>query len=261
MSNIYLRLPTYVCAFYRNRDLQHPLPLSKPVVFCDFSQEYVLLTLGARIMPDAAMARSHCYSQFAWRNMMKGRPPGGGLRIVRRDDDEWLTVQEVRTLAHEEMTAVKETCDYLCIQMPREIMAGGVIRRVTSSYSLDGKSAKLLGNMLRHEFKHNFLDWLIQDRRFCNQKGIERSRVESIERFLMTYDIPVSVDNKERESIRRMTNRWLNNAKQLLNDRIDFEDDYFKHLTDDESAQLSQFAEEQEKYGKDHTLLIRTKRD
>lgn len=248
MPNIYLRLPTYVCAFYRNRDINHPLPMDKPVVFVEFSQEYVVLSTGLRILSDDAMTRAHCWSQVAWRNMMHGRNPGGDTRIIRRTPDEWLTYAEVRTLSGEKTGGyVSESYDYLCIGIPKEVVSGGRIHRTNASYSLAPRNAQQLEGMMRHEFQLTFLDWLVQDRRFCNQKGIARSRVESIERFLMTYDIPVSTDNRERESLRRMTNRWLNKSKHLLNDRLHFEDGFFRHLTDNELMQIGEHVGERKK--------------
>lgn len=249
MPNIYLRLPSYVSAFYRNRDINNPLPYDKPVTFVEYSQEYVIMSIGLRILNDKAMARSHCYSQFAWKNMLQGRAPGGGLKIIRRDKTEWLSPTEVRTLADEKVPSVDENFDYLCIGTPREICVGGELHRITGSYSLDGRSAQALEALMRHEFQFCLLDWLQQDRKFCVNKGIERTRIESLERFLMVYDIPVSTDNKERESLRRMVNRWLNNAKALLIDRQRFDDTFFEHLTDDEVNQIMRNAKDRKKAG------------
>ena len=39
MPNIYLRVPVYVAAFYRNRDEDHPLDVWSPIIFEDYTFE------------------------------------------------------------------------------------------------------------------------------------------------------------------------------------------------------------------------------
>lgn len=239
MANIYLRLPQYICAFYRNRDTDHPLSPEQPLQFCAFSQEYVVLSMGLRVMSESDMARNHCYSQMAWKNMLRGRTPDGKDKIIKRDAKEWPSAQEISTMAKESDNFLNECYDYLCIATPKEICDGGRFIRVNNSYSLDRSSVTRLEGMLRHEFVLCLLDWMIQDRRFCNQRGIDRPRLETLERFFMVYGIPVSADKKERESLRRMTNRWLDRANTLPNDRIDFSDRFFEHITAKEAEQIS----------------------
>ena len=240
MPNIYLRLPHYLCAFYRNRDTEHPLSPEQPLSFCDFSMEYVVIATGLRVMSEFEMARFHCYSQMAWRNMLHGRTPDGKDKIIKRDAKEWPSAQEINTMAKESGNFLNENYDYLCIATPKEICEGGRFIRVNSSYSLDRSSVTRLEGMLRHDFILCLLDWMIQDRRFCNQRGIDRTRLETLERFFTVYNIPVSAENKkERESLRRMTNRWLDKANILPNDRIDFSDKFFEHINAKEAEQIS----------------------
>lgn len=242
MNTIYLRLPQYVAAFYRGRDEEHPLREQDAVVFCEFSHEHAVLRGGLRLLPVEMQIKAHCYSQRAWHNICNGRRPEGGSRIFVRDAKVWPTSDEVfsleptRAVRSNEVRAWKEYTDYLCIGIPTEIVVGGRVRRTNASYSLGAQDAHTLARMLCNEFYSSVLDWLIQDRRFCNQNGVRRSRVESIERFLMCYNIPVSQSNRERETLRRQINRWLRKAYQLQNDRREFSDAYFKHITDEEAG-------------------------
>ena len=240
MNTIYLRLPQYVAAFYRGRDEEHPLREQDPVTFCEFSHEYVVLSTGVRMLPVQEQIRAHCYSQRAWRNICNGRRPEGGGRIFMRDASVWPTSEEVfsleptRDVRSNEVRAWKENTDYLCIGIPGEIVTGGRVHRTNGSYSLNTADARTLSRLLCNEFYSSVLDWLIQDRRFCNQNGVQRSRVESIERFLLCFNIPVSQSNRERETLRRQINRWLRKAYKLQNDRRQFSDAYFEHITDHE---------------------------
>lgn len=244
MPNIYLRTSAYVCAYFRNRDNKHPLAPNKPILFMDYTLESEIMRAGLNIIPEEAQVRAHCFSQFAWRNMMHGKTPDGSVKVLRRDSDEWLSNAEVYTILGQKRRANEENFDYLCIQMPREIMINSRLCRTNNTYSLDRSCAVRLNDLLRREFKETFQDWIIQDRRYCNHLGVARTRVESIERFLMTFDIPVSTDQKERESLRRMTNRWLDKSRMLVNDRLQFADGFFRHLTDAELTQLLEHEQE-----------------
>lgn len=227
-------MPKYVADFHRARDESHVLLHAEPIVFCEFSRQYVVLSTSLRILPPQQQVSAHCYSQRAWRNICNGRPPKGGLQIFKRDPKEWPSIQEVCTLEGVRQHAWPESVDYLCIGLPREVMIGSTVHRVTASYTLDASAAAQLVRLLRNEFYMTLLDWLIQDRRYCNQQGIHRSRIESFERFLARYDISVSADNRERNSLRRMANRWLRAAYTLTNDRVDFGEKFWFTRSDDE---------------------------
>ena len=64
--------------------------------------------------------------------------------------------------------------------------------------------------------------------------GIKRDRGEMLERFMAQYDIPVSADEHEKDSLRRMANRWFERASILPNDRLVFNSDFLTHVSDDE---------------------------
>lgn len=234
MNTIYLRMPKYVADFHRARDESHALLHTEPVVFCEYSRQHVILATCLRILAPQQQTLAHCYSQRAWRNICNGRPPKGGFQVFRRDPTEWPSPQEVCTLEGSRQHAWPDAIDYLCIGLPREVMIGPTVHRVNASYSLDATSAAQLTQLLRNEFYMTLLDWLIQDRRYCNQQGIHRTRIESFERFLARYEITVSADNRERNSLRRMANRWLRAAYALTNDRVDFGEKFWFTKNDSE---------------------------
>jgi hypothetical protein len=109
--------------------------------------------------------------------------------------------------------------------MPQDIVLGDEVRKTNGSYSLKQRDAILLQELLRNEFVHTFLDWVIQDRRCCNRLGIRREIGTTIERFFERYYIFVGTNKRERESMYRMGRRWIEKARVTPNDRIDFGED------------------------------------
>ena len=57
---------------------------------------------------------------------------------------------------------------------------------------------------------------------------------EMLERFLTQYDIPVSADEREKDSLRRMANRWFEKAMILPNDRLNFNSEFLHHVSEEE---------------------------
>ena len=236
MPNIYLRVPLYVAAFYRHRDDDHPLGEFDPVEFAAFTHEAIVIASSLMLVANPSEQSSLCYSQRVWQNILNGKPPTGGKRLLQRDPKEWPSLQELCTLHGRAFNDREPAFDYLCIRIPREIPFNGEIRKTNASYTLHFESARKLASLLRNEFYHTFADWCIQDRRSSNMAGIKRDRGEMLERFLTQYDIPVSADGREKDSLRRMANRWFEKAMILPNDRLNFNSDYLTHVTEEEIA-------------------------
>ena len=236
MANIYLRLPTYVVAFYRNRDDMNPLKPYQPVSFPAFTHEAAVIASSLMLIDNFSEQSSLCYSQRAWNKILQGKSPATGKKILQRDSKEWPTVNELCALHGRSFSDHETMFDYLCIEIPREIAVNGKIHRTNASYTLCFSSARKLASLLRNEFYHVFADWCIQDRRHCNMVGVKREKGEMLERFLAQYDIPVSVDEHEKDSLRRMANRWFDRAFILPNDRLNFNSDFLTHISDAEIA-------------------------
>jgi hypothetical protein len=145
---------------------------------------------------------------------------------------------EVCTMIGEKKIQRMDGYDYLCIKIPSEVMMGDTLRKTNGSYSLDVRESLILQRLLRNEFIHYFLDWVIQDRRYCNKIGLYRPIGSTIERFYERYYIQIGRDVKERNSMYRMSRRWIIDAKILPNDRIDFSDSDLHHVSDTEERHL-----------------------
>lgn len=216
MSNIYLRVPYYVAAFTRAVGDGESLPPSVPVVFSSFSEEYSVLVNGLRIVPESKQHYASCYSQSAWQNMLRGRMPQGGKVILNRNPTEWLTYAEVCTLERLTNTTRREAYEFLCIELPREMFAGGRVVRPNKSYSLDSGPANHLRRLLRLHFVRKYLSFEKKNRIFAEEHHLHRSNYEILERFLMEYNIPVSHDQRERKTLKRQLMRWRKELRHSI---------------------------------------------
>lgn len=217
MPKLYLRLSRYVAAFIRAIGDGQSLPYDTPVEFSPYTEQYVVLTSGLRVVPEEQQHRASCYSQSAWRNMQRGCLPQGGRPLIRRNAADYLTYSEVCTLEHVPATAKASSYEFVCIGLPREVWTGNRVERVSSSHTLDTRAAARLRRVLREDFIRTFLDFEARNRTFASSQGINRTDVEVMERFFMEYDMPVSHDQRERESLRRLVQRWRQEASTFAN--------------------------------------------
>lgn len=212
MANIYLQVQSYVAAYYRNRDENNILGVNDPVEFCSFSHEQFVLQSSLRPVNAPLQAQSRCYSANVWNTMLTGKSPITGGVLVKREKHEWLTYREVCTLMGTRFLPQKDNCDYLCITIPNAVMIGNTQHRTTSLFTLDPSAASQLRHILHDEFVRVLITWYLSDMDFCAEKGISRSRIEMLERFMLHYDIPVGPSKIERDSLRRLLNRWLSQS-------------------------------------------------
>ena len=212
MANIYLQVQSYVAAYYRNRDDSNVLGVNDPVKFCSFSQEQFVLQSSLVPLSAQLQAHSRCYSAGVWNTMLTGKSPITGNLLVKRDRHDWLTYSEVCTMMSTRYLPQKDNCDYLCIAIPDTVMIGNTQHRTTALFALDHTASFQLQRLLHDEFVRALLTWYQSDLEFCAEKGISRSRIEMLERFMLHYDIPVGPSKIERDSLRRLLNRWLSQS-------------------------------------------------
>ena len=142
----------------------------------------------------------------------------GGKPIINRNPDDYLTYAEICTLERLPNKTKTEAYEFLCISVPREVFIDGRVQRISKSYTLDTRAANQLRQILRNNFIRRYMDFVEKNEIFAKAKHIERSNVEILERFLMEYDIPVSHNQNEREGLRRLSYRWKQEAKRLVQD-------------------------------------------
>ena len=240
-NNIYLRVPTVLAQFYRHRDVKRHLTEFEPVRFSPYQHEHILMSSYLQIDTVNDIIHAECFSQRAWRNILQGKMPVGGKRVINRDDTEWPSMQEICLLAGKKVQRM-ESYDYLCIEMPKEILVGREYKPTNASYSLPPSAANSLVSLLRNFFIFVLLDWIRQERYFCNVHGISpkiRNIAMMIDHFFYYYDICIGTNGRDRESMRRMATRWIEESQMLPNDGVNFEDaDDLKYIYDDERDSL-----------------------
>lgn len=216
MANIYLRLPSWIAAYHRNCDPDHHLSPFEPVKFSAFTDQAVVMRSGLiATVPSNNRKVVKCYTQQQWKNMLSGRKPDGGKQVMKRSETNWLTYDEVCVLMGSQLSHRSDSYDFLCIQMPQTILVGDREVRTNSSFCLTNEAIEELQELLTQDFKRAFVNWEIATQAHCvhGNRIIQRGQMNTIERFLMHFDIPVSKDGREKDSLRRQLLRWLENAR------------------------------------------------
>lgn len=238
MSSIFLRIPTYLAQYYRNRDTKHQLTEFQPVVFHPFEHESVIIESWLMFIHERSCEQAACFSQRMWTNMLKGKHPQGGKTIINRDADQWLTLDEVNTLNSIPKNSKYANCEYLAIQAPRTVTIGGETKVVTPSYTLPAQAAADLVREMRQNFVRKLLRWIRDVMTFCDVQGIRRDLVMTIDLFFNHYSIMEGITPTDRDTLRRMAMRWLEEAR-LLPEEIDDEDVKFIYERERQNMDIS----------------------
>lgn len=210
MPNIYLRLPTSRCQFFRNRDPKHTLAKDEPLVFSPYMPHHFVLRKHITNIPAVTQkVNSQCFSHQQWRNMMQGKHPNGGEVVTKRDPHEYLSFGEVQRFSGRQDYAKSDNEDYLCIKLPSEVEVIDVVRQVTPVWNLSTRGIRQLLFMLNDDFKRSVVEWALATFDYCtsDKRIIFRRQTAMLERFLMRYGI--DQNESEKDALRRIISRWL----------------------------------------------------
>lgn len=210
MPNIYLRLPTSRCQFFRNRDPKHTLAKDEPLVFSPYMPHHFVLRKHITNIPAVTQkVNSQCFSHQQWRNMMQGKHPNGGEVVTKRDPHEYLSFGEVQRFSGKQDYAKSDNEDYLCIKLPSEVEVIDVVRQVTPVWNLSTRGIRQLLLMLNDDFKRSVVEWALATFDYCtsDKRIISRRQTAMLERFLMRYGI--DQNESEKDALRRIISRWL----------------------------------------------------
>ena len=210
MPNIYLRLPTSRCQFFRNRDPKHTLAKDEPLVFSPYMPHHFVLRKHITNIPAVTQkVNSQCFSHQQWRNMMQGKHPNGGEVVTKRDPHEYLSFGEVQRFSGRQDDAKSDNEDYLCIKLPSEVEVIDVVRQVTPVWNLSTRGIRQLLLMLNDDFKRSVVEWALATFDYCtsDKRIIFRRQTAMLERFLMRYGI--DQNESEKDALRRIISRWL----------------------------------------------------
>lgn len=213
MANIYLRLPRIQACVMRNLDDDNPLACSQPFKVPDFDPMASIIRSGLVIQGSLPKKDPVCFSQQEWQNMMQGKHPQGGKAVIKRNADEWLTYKEVCDLFGSKMMNVSDDYDYLCIQMPREVLIGKKMYATNQQWKLEYHIAHEVVDMFAVKFKFALSEWQLGNYDYCTRDGriIRRPLLATLERFCMRYDVPI--DKEQRQILRRQFQRWMDEAR------------------------------------------------
>lgn len=229
MPNFYMRLPHYVAAYFRNKNEKNPIPVGGVLQFDKFSPMWSVLQEMLFNNADGTVVRGGCFCERQWRKMMQGIPiyilQNGEERIPNLNPAEFgyvLTDKEVSYLSRLTLNKSGDYGEYLCIKMSDVVIRNGKTYKVNSQWQPTHFGYKALSGMMNSEFWRAFFYYMGKDQEFCQEKGIKRSVLESIERFMMRYDIRNSSDDREKMTLKR--NYYRKQHSAVFN-----EDDYVEH--------------------------------
>ena len=210
MPNIYLRLPSSRCQFFRNRDPKQVLAKDEPLVFSPYMPHHFVLRKHITNIPAVTQkVNPQCFSHQQWRNMMQGKHPNGGEVVTKRDPHEYLSFGEVQRFSGRQDYAKSDNEDYLCIKLPSEVEVIDVVRQVTPVWNLSTRGIRQLLLMLNDDFKRSVVEWALATFDYCtsDKRIIFRRQTAMLERFLMRYGI--DQNESEKDALRRIISRWL----------------------------------------------------
>jgi hypothetical protein len=186
------------------------LAKDEPLVFSVYTHEHFILR--HYLTNTTELSRSldpQCFSHQQWRNMMAGRHPNGGASILIRDNQNYLSFDEVQRIFGFRDYNKSEDMDYLCIRLPYEVEVVDVVKQVTSTWNLTKEGVWQLKAALNNEFKRSLIEWAMSTFDYCtsNNRIICRKHVAMLERFLMRYGIDPT--EQEKSNMRRVIDRWF----------------------------------------------------
>lgn len=229
MALIYLRLPHYIASYLRNIDPDRSMSRWQPFVFD--RTDPIFPKLCFLIEPNARMAVNiDCFSQKQWEAMLKGkylRMPSDGSFIfdMQRRYSTPLTTSEVYLLSGNEERVHRDTDtmalatddeyldEYVPIQLPSSIIRNQREVKVYSDWYIPNIST--IRTELTDRYKMAFSKFMAEDRRQTHQLDVNRSKMDSIDRFMLRYDIRPS--ERERERHKKMMQRSENAARLSFN--------------------------------------------
>ena len=222
MANIYIKVPTAVAQWYRGRYKQ-PLTEFQPVVFSAYQDETAIMMNDLLLVSESQTDHTLCFSERMWKNILNGRRPQGGKALLKRDAAEWPSMEEVNFLTNSTKNKKTDGYDYLCVQAPKAIMVDGTYRQVTTSFTLTAAGASELARVMRNEFIRVMLHEVCEEIALNDKRGLRRDVMSCIDRFFYRNNMCLGTNTKDRDTMRRMATRWMEDAQLLGKDVKDEE--------------------------------------
>lgn len=217
MANIYIKVPTAVAQWYRGR-LKEPLTEFQPVVFSPYQTESAIMEADIMLVPEGQMDHTVCFSERMWKNILNGRKPQGGKALLKREPTEWPSMEEVNFLTNLSKNKKTDGYDYLCVAAPKAVRMGTSYKMVTTSFTLTAAGASELARYMKREFVRVMLHEICEEIALNDKRGLRREVMSCIDRFFYRNNICLGTNTKDRDTMRRMATRWMEDAKMLGKD-------------------------------------------
>lgn len=217
MANIYIKVPTAVAQWYRGR-LKEPLTEFQPVMFSPYQTEAAIMEADIMLVPEGQMDHTVCFSERMWKNILNGRKPQGGKALLKREPTEWPSMEEVNFLTNLSKNKKTDGYDYLCVAAPKAVRMGTSYKMVTTSFTLTAAGASELARYMKREFVRVMLHEICEEIALNDKRGLRREVMSCIDRFFYRNNICLGTNTKDRDTMRRMATRWMEDAKMLGKD-------------------------------------------
>lgn len=203
--------------WYRGR-LKEPLTEFQPVVFSPYQTESAIMEADIMLVPEGQMDHTVCFSERMWKNILNGRKPQGGKALLKREPTEWPSMEEVNFLTNLSKNKKTDGYDYLCVAAPKAVRMGTSYKMVTTSFTLTAAGASELARYMKREFVRVMLHEICEEIALNDKRGLRREVMSCIDRFFYRNNICLGTNTKDRDTMRRMATRWMEDAKMLGKD-------------------------------------------
>ena len=221
MACIYVRLPHYIASYLRNRE-GGSVPHNEPIRI--EAGDPLMLQVELRAEPNLrGDVNVGCFSERQWVAMRQGKTLTytDGLVLDRhRDSRKPLSMSEIYELCGRSNlikyaidengeTVPAPECEYadeyVAFALPSRIVRGGREVRIQSDWYISNITAFV--SELRERFKMAFARFVANDQKMVRASGERREKMESIDRFMVAYDIRTG--DREREQLKKVLNRMV----------------------------------------------------
>lgn len=243
MPNIYVRLPHYIAAFLRNRDESHPIDRSEAVQI--ETGDELASVVQSHLMPNLrGDVHPACFSERQWKSMLQGKVivygKDGFAMDITRPARRPLTLEEILRLtaqadkvqADADGKPLPDTAysyEYVPFQLPRTVFINGRELKVQSDFTLSDPTEFV--NVLRRRFRRALVRFIALDRENVRSLGQSRSKMESMDRFMLRYDIRYT------DSMRETLKKLMNRSQAAALESFDADEDHGRwsreHIGDD----------------------------
>lgn len=220
MANFYLRVPHYVASYFRNKDQQKPISVGGVIRIEDTNPLWPILSATVHNNDAGIVVAVGCFCERQWRKMLHGNhlesnsSKGKSANLNHtKTNERTLSDEEVSLLSGIPLRKGDDSGEYLCLKLPNETYRKNKVFQPTTVWQPSCAGAKKLIAQMTDEFWRVFFNYMDKERDWCIAHDLDRSVMESIERFISRYNIRNSMDNREKMTLKRNYYRKLKSYK------------------------------------------------